>query len=211
MSAYKSEEDEDRKRLLAINLHHQICLTFEDVGAVLRAIERKLSTNTDFLETYSPGEAYISKVIAGKSDVEILETFGYGEELQELYKKYGIPREELWKGRKNFPGHIKSVAGIQDERKTICNKMKHGSVVLSRGGEILAGTGATDLICTLSFEKRAGVNVWHTDSFRYGEQEIQTWYQVIGDAPELLKNQAFQYVLRFHPDLREEWFRQMGL
>ena len=216
MQAYETETDELQKRLLVVNLHQQTCLTFEDIGAVTLAVERKLSANVDFLETYltyPPGDAYISRVIAGKTDKEILESFGFGEELQNLYKEYGIPREELWKGRNNFLQHIKSVAKTQDERRIICNKMKHGAVVLSHGGGIIRGAGETNQMCSLSLsrDKKNCVNHWNTESFFYSDREVRFWFDLISNAPSLLKTLAFQYVIRFHPDLRQEWLAEMGL
>jgi len=216
MRAYETKRDELQKRLVVVNLHQQTCLTFEDIGAVMLAVERKLSKNVDFLETYltyAPGEAYISKVVADKEDKEILETFGFGEELQDLYTEYGIPREELWRGRRNFLQHIKSVAGTQDERKTICNKMKHGAVVLSHGGGIIHGAGEAEQMCSLSLvrDKNSCINHWNTESFFYSEKEVRFWFEMISNAPSLLKTLAFQYVIRFHPVLRQEWLTEMGL
>ncbi len=217
MAAYEKETDEDRKKLLVVNLHQQVCLTFEDIGAVMLAIERKLSKGVDFLETYllyRPGEAYISEVLSGKSDTEILETFGFGEELEEFYNKYGIPRPKLWEWRRTFLRHVKSVADTQNERKTICNKTKHGAVILSRGGEILRGVGDPQQLCALSLNKDKATNLyqWTTESFRYSNAEVRFWFQLTRDEPELLlKPLAFQYVIRFHPDLRPKWFTKMGL
>lgn len=173
----------------------------------------------DFLETYllyKPGDAYIGKVISSKSNQQILETFGFGDELQGLYEEHDIPREKLWKDREDFLKHIKSVADTQNERKGICRKTKHGAAILSLGGGMLSGSGSPDVMSALSLTKDETsdpsnvVNHWQTEGFRYSEKEVRFWLQVISDAPSLLKTLAFQYVLRFHPDLLEEWFEEMG-
>ena len=109
---------------------------------------------------------------------------------------------------------MKSVADTQNERKTICNKTKHGAVILSRGGEILRGLGDPQQLCALSLtkDKATSVDVWNTESFRYSDAEVRFWFELAAHEPELLlKPLAFQYVIRFHPDLRPEWFTKMGL
>lgn len=86
-AAYENESDDSKRRLLYLNILQLVCMTFEDVGAVMYAIKRKLSVSADFLESYlsySPGEAYIVKVIDCKTDAEISETFGLGQEMQDL-------------------------------------------------------------------------------------------------------------------------------
>ncbi len=64
----------------------------------------------------------------------------------------------------------------------------------------------TELLCVLSFEFDGAKKLRRqkTESFSFSEKEMETFVRLVTDAPDLLKNLAFQYVVRFHPDLRKE-------
>lgn len=106
--------------------------------------------------------------------------------------------------------HVKSIAGIQTERRIIYNKLKHGGAALGQGG-ILSGKADPAYLSAISLkhDKKTNVRTWHIDSFAYNDKEINTFIEVIRNAPLLLKNLAFQYVIRFHPDLTKEWLAKM--